>query len=99
MLADKSGLSKLDSRIGHFCDTTRDTIKGHVFFSDRPGYVNGGMHENVAAAREAVDAWRRGKHSEGVAGQVIQYVSAHDVGQVVRELCGWFVGQHRGRRC
>ncbi len=37
VLADKSGLSKLDSRIGHFCDTTRDTIKGHVFFSDRPG--------------------------------------------------------------
>ena len=29
-------------RIGLFCDTTRDAIKGHVFFSDRPGYVNGG---------------------------------------------------------
>ena len=66
VLADKSGLSKLDSRIGHFCDTTRDTIKGHVFFSDRPGYVNGGMHENVAAAREAVDAWRRGQPVAGV---------------------------------
>lgn len=41
VLADKAGLPQLDNRIGHFCDTTRDAIKGHVFFSDRPGYVNG----------------------------------------------------------
>lgn len=46
----------MDDRIGHFCDTTRDTIKGHVFYSDRPGYVNGGMHANAVAVREAVDA-------------------------------------------
>ena len=96
VLADKSGLSKLDSRIGHFCDTTRDTIKGHVFFSDRPGYVNGGMHENVAAAREAVDAWRRGKHSEGVAGQVIQYVSAHDDLTLWDKLCASFAAGSLG---
>ena len=43
---------------GIFCDTTRDAIKGHVFFSDRPGYVNGGMHENAASVRDAVNAWR-----------------------------------------
>jgi len=96
VLADKSGLSKLDSRIGHFCDTTRDTIKGHVFFSDRPGYVNGGMHENVAAVREAVDAWRRGKHSEGVAGQVIQYVSAHDDLTLWDKLCASFAAGSLG---
>ena len=96
VLADKSGLSKLDSRIGHFCDTTRDTIKGHVFFSDRPGYVNGGMHENVAAAREAVDAWCRGKHSEGVAGQVIQYVSAHDDLTLWDKLCASFAAGSLG---
>ena len=96
VLADKSGLSKLDSRIGHFCDTTRDTIKGHVFFSDRPGYVNGGMHENVAAAREAVNAWRRGKHSEGVAGQVIQYVSAHDDLTLWDKLCASFAAGSLG---
>lgn len=52
----------MDDRIGHFCDTTRDTIKGHVFYSDRPGYVNGVMHANAVAVREAVDAWR---HSDG----------------------------------
>ena len=31
-----------------------DAIKGHVFFSDRPGYVNGGMHENAASVRDAI---------------------------------------------
>ena len=30
-LANKEGLHLLDSRIGHFCDRTRDAIKGHVF--------------------------------------------------------------------
>lgn len=69
LLAGKQGLAQLDDRIGHFCDTTRDTIKGHVFYSDRPGYVNGGMHTNAVAVREAVDAWRHSDRPEGVAGQ------------------------------
>jgi len=87
VLADKSGLPKLDDRIGHFCDTTRDTIKGHVFYSDRPGYVNGGMHENAPAVREAVDAWRHGRHPEGKPGQIIQYISAHDDLTLWDKLC------------
>ncbi len=86
-LADKQGLALLDDRIGHFCDTTRDAIKGHVFYSDRPGYVNGGMRANAVAVREAVDAWRTGDRPEGVAGQVIQYVSAHDDLTLWDKLC------------
>ena len=87
LLAGKQGLAQLDDRIGHFCDTTRDTIKGHVFYSDRPGYVNGGMHANAVAVREAVDAWRHSDRPEGVAGQVIQYVSAHDDLTLWDKLC------------
>lgn len=96
LLADKGGLSKLDDRIGHFCDTTRDTIKGHVFYSDRPGYVNGGMHENAPAVREAVDAWRNGKHPEGKPGQIIQYVSAHDGLTLWDKLCASLAAKSLG---
>ena len=42
---------------GIFATPREDAIKGHVFFSDRPGYVNGGMHENAASVRDAVNAW------------------------------------------
>lgn len=96
VLADKAGLPQLDNRIGHFCDTTRDAIKGHVFFSDRPGYVNGGMHENAASVRDAVNAWRVSKQPEGVAGQVIQYVSAHDDLTLWDKLCASLAAKSLG---
>ena len=78
VLADKQALPRLDSRIGHFCDTTRDTIKGHVFYRDQPGYVNGAAQQNRQAVLDAVDAHRHAMAREGEAGQIIQYVSAHD---------------------
>ena len=78
MLADKHSLPLLDSRIGHFCDTTRDAVKCHVFYRDRPGYVNGAARQNRQAVLDAVDAHRHAEMPEGGAGQVIQYVSAHD---------------------
>lgn len=78
VLADKQALPRLDSRIGHFCDTTRDTIKGHVFYRDQPGYVNGAAQQNRQAVLDAVDAHRHAVAREGEAGQIIQYVSAHD---------------------
>lgn len=78
VLADKQALPRLDSRIGHFCDTTRDAIKGHVFYRDQPGYVNGAAQQNRQAVLDAVDAHRHAVACEGEAGQVIQYVSAHD---------------------
>ena len=78
ILVDKQALPRLDSRIGHFCDTTRDTIKGHVFYRDQPGYVNGAAQQNRQAVLDAVDAHRHAVVREGEAGQIIQYVSAHD---------------------
>lgn len=78
VLADKQALPRLDSRIGHFCDTTRDTIKGHVFYRDQPGYVNGAAQQNRQAVLDAVDAHRHAVAREGEAGKIIQYVSAHD---------------------
>lgn len=78
VLTDKQALPRLDLRIGHFCDTTRDTIKGHVFYRDQPGYVNGAAQQNRQAVLDAVDAHRHAMAREGEAGQIIQYVSAHD---------------------
>lgn len=77
-LADKQGLRLLDPRIGHFCDRTRDAIKGHVFYSELKGYVNGDAHTNKPLIELAADAWRAPETNEGNAGQIVQYVSAHD---------------------
>lgn len=77
-LADKAGLALLDPRIGHFCDRTRDAIKGHVFYPELKGYVNGDAPSNKPLIELAVDAWRTAEPDEGNAGQVVQYVSAHD---------------------
>lgn len=77
-LADKEGLRFLNTRIGHFCDRTRDAIKGHVFYMERKGYVNGGAKANKPLIELGVDAWRAPETNEGEAGQIIQYVSAHD---------------------
>lgn len=77
-LADKQGLRLLDLRIGHFCDRTRDAIKGHVFYSELKGYVNGDAHTNKPLIELAADAWRAPETNEGNAGQIVQYVSAHD---------------------
>lgn len=87
ILADKAGLHLLNERIGHFCDSTRDSIKGHVFFHDRMGYVNGDAGLNKQAIEQAVNAWRSNIGSEGVAGQIIQYVSAHDDLTLWDKLC------------
>ena len=78
VLADKSALGALGRRIGHFCDTTRDAIKGHVSYRDQPGYVNGAAQQNRQAVLDAVNAHRTAAVREGEAGQIIQYVSAHD---------------------
>ena len=99
----KQGLAQLDRSHRPLLRLPRATpSKRHVFYSDCPGYVNGGMHANAVAVREAVDAWRHSDRPEGVAGQVIQYVSAHDDltlwGQAMRQSCGELAGQRCGRR-
>lgn len=70
-LANKEGLHLLDSRIGHFCDRTRDAIKGHVFERRIKGYVNGNAHDTKPQIELAVDAWRAPETNEGNAGQII----------------------------
>ncbi|WP_125964147.1 type I pullulanase [Bifidobacterium dolichotidis] len=87
LLADKEGLDKLDPRIGHFCDTTRDAIKGHVFEVMNQGFVNGDAAGHKEAVAFAVDAWRTPDTWEGYAGQIIQYVSAHDDYTLWDKLC------------
>lgn len=77
--SDKGALDVLDPRIGFFCDATRDDIKGGVFDARSPGYVNGGPYHGVHLLH-AVDAWLDGEAGfrPRAAGQVVQYVSAHD---------------------
>lgn len=74
----KESISMLDENVGIFCDNTRDSIKGHVFYEDEPGFVNGGKNlENEILA--SVTAWA-GEKKLGVKGpsQIITYISAHD---------------------
>ena len=77
--ANKQAADRLHPRIGFFCDSTRDAIKGSVFDSASPGYVNGrpGCAPDLL---HAISAWQ-----DGAGGfrpqnprQIVQYVSAHD---------------------
>lgn len=77
--AVKKNIARLDEGISIFSDDTRDTIKGSVFYGDRPGYVNGkkGLEEKM---KSVVCAWCDGGHefSPKSPKQIITYVSAHD---------------------
>lgn len=73
----KSNLRLLDKNIGIFCDDTRDSVKGHVFEGELPGFVNGakGMEDRIL---NSVEAWcLKGKGAKAPS-QIITYVSAHD---------------------
>lgn len=37
----KKNIQYLDEGVAMFCDNTRDVIKGHVFYEEEPGFVNG----------------------------------------------------------
>lgn len=86
--ADKSALDRLDARIGFFCDNTRDAIKGNVFDAAAPGYVNGNYGAGYQLLH-ALGAWRGGEggFTPKAAGQVVQYVSAHDNLTLWDKLC------------
>lgn len=77
--AVKSNVEYLDEGIAMFSDDTRDTIKGSVFYGDKPGYVNGkkGLEK---AMQSVVCAWCDGGHSftPKAPKQIITYTSAHD---------------------
>ena len=77
--AMKGNAPRLDPRIGMFCDTTRDAIKGDCFHGEQPGFVNGsvGLGETILCA---VSGWTGGvgDFKPRACSQIINYVSAHD---------------------
>ena len=75
----KENIELLDEKIGMFCDSTRDAVKGHVFYEEVPGFVNGG-NDLEAAILDSVTAWCEGEHefSPKAPSQIITYISAHD---------------------
>lgn len=72
-------IRKLHPAIGVFSDRTRDSIKGHVFYGEVPGFVNGGkgLEKDIL---HSVRAWTDGDSSfcAGSPRQIVSYVSAHD---------------------
>ncbi len=85
----KSNVHLLDEGVAIFTDDTRDVIKGHVFYKEEPGFVNGGKGLE-AKLLEAVTAWCKPDEDVGnkdcdngsfrpkSCSQIINYVSAHD---------------------
>ncbi len=87
ILADKGGSLQLNTRIGWFCDATRDSIKGHFAYADQEGYVNGLASAFAPQVRMAVDAWRGGVPQPNDPMQLVQYISAHDDLTLWDKLC------------
>ena len=80
MAALKDNIRYLDEGIAVFSDDIRDVIKGHVFYEEIPGFVNGGknLEKKVLGA---VTAWCDNEEDEfrpKSCAQIINYVSAHD---------------------
>ncbi len=75
----KNNMHLLDENVGVFCDNIRDAIKGHVFYEDIPGFVNGGtgLEETILSA---VSGWREreGEFLPKAPSQIVNYISAHD---------------------
>lgn len=80
MAALKDNIQYLDEGIAVFSDDIRDVIKGHVFYEEIPGFVNGGK-ELEKKVLGAVTAWCDNDEDEfrpKSCAQIINYVSAHD---------------------
>ncbi len=78
----KENVQLLEEGLAVCCDNTRAIIKGHVFYEEEPGFVNGekGLEEKVL---QAVTGWcgdcvRRESFRPGSCRQIVNYVSAHD---------------------
>ena len=76
----KVNVLDLDDGVAMFSDDVRDAIKGHVFFEELPGFINGGEHleEKILGA---VTAWCDNEEDEfhpKSCNQIINYISAHD---------------------
>jgi len=78
VLCTKDNLTRLDPKIGAFCDATRDGVKGSVMDDAHPGFVNGG---GISAGKlyHCVSGWAYGDHAYMQApSQTISYLSCHD---------------------
>lgn len=75
----KDNVAFLDEGIAMFSDDTRDIVKGHVFYEEIPGFVNGGNNLEYKVL-DAISGWRNGGSSAmpKSCSQIINYVSAHD---------------------
>lgn len=78
----KENIKYLDEGIAVFSDDTRDVIKGHVFYGEEPGFVNGGKNLEKKVL-QAVTGWCTDTYGQGEfrpksCAQIINYVSAHD---------------------
>ena len=75
----KSNVELLDDGIAMFSDDTRDVVKGHVFYVEEPGFVNGAkdLDERVLGA---TTGWCKfsDEFKPKSCNQIINYVSAHD---------------------
>lgn len=75
----KENVAYLSEGISVFSDDTRDAIKGHVFYGEEKGFVNGepGLEAKILSA---VSGWKEG--AEGFSpiscAQIVNYVSSHD---------------------
>ena len=77
-LAAKDHLWDLDPRIGVFCDSTRDAVKGNLMNTDTVGFANGGGL-SADRLRPCVAGWAEGDSSPMKApSQTITYLSCHD---------------------
>lgn len=81
----KKANAKLMPSVAMFSDNIRDGVKGHVFYEDQPGFVNGkaGMEEEIKfSVVGAIDHPEAAKGKEpGWANhptQSVNYISAHD---------------------
>ncbi len=75
----KKNIAYLDEGIGIFCDDTRDAIKGHVFYAEVPGFVNGGIDfEKKIESSVVCYCDNSEKYKPKSPAQIISYVSAHD---------------------
>lgn len=76
----KSNIEYLDDGVAIFSDDTRDVIKGHVFYVEEPGFVNGGkgLDERILGAATGWCGLGGEEFKPKSCNQIINYVSAHD---------------------
>ena len=77
----KANIDKLDDGVAVFSDDTRDVIKGHVFYVEEPGFVNGAGKEFAEKTLGMTTGWCGLSNDEfrpKSCNQIINYISAHD---------------------